>query len=78
VIVNDPRAGAWKVASAECAKPLTRVAVARSIGRARGRNGKITFIPSRGTPRKRTIQAEITQNGLPRALLTIARFRASG
>ena len=50
--------------------------VARTIGRARGRKGKLTFTPTGGTPRRRTIQAEVTQNGLPRDLITVARFTA--
>ena len=120
VVVNDPRAGAWRVESLERRKPLTRVSmarglakpkvkaklrkrgrrmvltytlrampgqkvtfnelgagVARSIGRARGRKGTITFTPTRGTPTRRTIKAEVVQNGLPRAMITVARFRAS-
>jgi hypothetical protein len=50
--------------------------VARELGRARGRRGRIVFKPTVTGNRRRTIQAEVVQNGLPRADLTVARFSA--
>ena len=50
--------------------------VARVLGRARGRRGTVRFRPTLSRDRRRTIEAEVTQNGLPRELLTVARFKA--
>jgi hypothetical protein len=51
--------------------------IAKVLGKARGRKGKLTFTPSPGTGR-RTIEAEVIQGGLPRAMLTVARFSVAG
>jgi hypothetical protein len=116
VVVNDPRAGAWRVDSDE---PLARVSlanglpkpsvkarvrrgggakmrlaysvkplpgqrvrftergtgVAKLLGVARGRRGTISFKPTVATRRARTIDAEVIQSGLPRTLVTVARFK---
>jgi hypothetical protein len=51
--------------------------VARPLGRARGRRGTIRFSATAIAPdRHRTIMAEVAQNGVPRELLTVARFTA--
>lgn len=50
--------------------------VAHDLGRARGRRGRIAFTTTVTGNRRRTIQAEVVQNGLPRADLTVARFTA--
>jgi hypothetical protein len=50
--------------------------VAHELGRARGRRGRIAFTATVTGNRRRTIQAEVIQNGLPRADLTVARFTA--
>jgi hypothetical protein len=50
--------------------------VARELGRARGRRGRIAFKTTVTANRRRTIVAEVVQNGLPRANLTVARFSA--
>ena len=47
-----------------------------SFGRARGRRGRIAFRATVTGNRRRTIVAEVIQNGLPRADLTVARFTA--
>jgi hypothetical protein len=50
--------------------------VVHELGRARGRRGRIIFKATvTGNPR-RTIQAEVIQDGLPRDNLTVARFSA--
>jgi hypothetical protein len=116
VVVNDPRAGAWRVDSDE---PLARVSlanglpkpsvkarvrrgggakmrlaysvkplpgqrvrftergtgVAKLLGVAHGRRGTISFKPTVATRRARTIDAEVIQSGLPRTLVTVARFK---
>jgi Tol biopolymer transport system component len=46
------------------------------LGTAKGADGTLSFDPVLATNRKRTIEAEVTQNGLPRVLLTIAKFKA--
>ena len=50
--------------------------VFRTIGRARGARGTLTFNPTVGFERARKIVAEVIDNGLPRALITLARFTA--
>ena len=50
--------------------------VAHDLGRARGRRGRIAFRATVTGNRRRTIQAEVVQDGLPRADLTVARFTA--
>jgi hypothetical protein len=50
--------------------------VAHELGRARGRRGRIAFRATVTGNRRRTIVAEVIQNGLPRADLTVARFSA--
>ncbi len=50
--------------------------VAHELGRARGRRGRIRFNAIVTANRRRTIVAEVVQNGLPRADLTVARFSA--
>ena len=120
VIVNDPKAGRWRVQSLDPARPLSRVAIARGLprprvraklggrgakrilsytlaplagqkvaffergqggvdrrlGPARGRRGKITFRPTLAFKRKRAVVAEVTQDGFPRAEITVAHFSA--
>lgn len=51
--------------------------VVHELGRARGRRGRIAFKATVTSNRRRTIQAEVIQNGLPRDNLTVARFSAS-
>jgi hypothetical protein len=50
--------------------------VAHELGRARGRHGRIAFRTTVTGNRRRTIVAEVIQNGLPRDNLTVARFSA--
>ncbi|HET9103412.1 MAG TPA: hypothetical protein VFN55_08665 [Solirubrobacteraceae bacterium] len=51
--------------------------VARVLGTARGSRGTIR-IPSSGPAGRRTIVAEVVQNGVPRATLIVARYPAPG
>jgi hypothetical protein len=50
--------------------------VFRTIGSARGHRGSLTFRPTIAFKRSRVIVAQVTENGLPRATITIARFTA--
>ena len=50
--------------------------IAQELGTARGRKGTISFKPTIAADRKRTIEAEVAQDGLPRDLVTVARFKA--
>ena len=51
--------------------------VTRPIGKpTTRRRGRITFKPTRASDRSHVVQATVTQNGLPRDLVTAARFRA--
>jgi hypothetical protein len=50
--------------------------IARKLGKARGADGTISFKPTIAANRKRTIEAEVVQDGLPRELLTVAEFKA--
>jgi hypothetical protein len=52
--------------------------VAHVIGPARGRRGKLRFVPGRGPAGTRNIIAEVSQRGLPRARRVVARYRAPG
>jgi hypothetical protein len=49
-------------------------AVFRKLGTRRGRVGRFTFVPSQGGKRRRSIVAEVIENGLPRTTITVARF----
>lgn len=49
---------------------------AQALGKARGTDGTISFKPTLALDRKRTIEAEVIQDGLPRELITVARFKA--
>ena len=50
--------------------------IARRLGRARGQAGTISFKPTIAPNRRRRIEAEVIQDGLPRELITVARFKA--
>jgi hypothetical protein len=50
--------------------------IARKLGKARRDGGTISFKPTLAATRRRTIEAEVIQDGLPRELLTVARFKA--
>lgn len=50
--------------------------IARRLGKARGADGTISFKPTIAANRRRTIEAEVVQDGLPREQLTVARFKA--
>ena len=50
--------------------------IASELGKARGRRGTISFKPTTALDRKRTIEAEVIQDGFPRALITVAKFKA--
>lgn len=50
--------------------------IAHELGEAKANGGTISFKPTLATDRKRTIEAEVIQDGLPREILTIARFKA--
>ena len=51
--------------------------VAHRLGTTRGGRGKLRFRPARrGSPQRQVI-AQVTQSGLPRANLRVARFRAA-
>ena len=119
VFVRRPKAGSWRVSSADPANPLTSVSLARGLpqpkvdghvgtrqkkfrfdyslrpipgqkvtffergegiahrlGTAKRSEGTISFKPTLATDRKRTIEAEVVQDGLPRDLITVARFKA--
>ena len=49
---------------------------ARVLGAAKGARGSIRFAPAAGPSGRRSIVAEVSQNGLPRATLTVARYAA--
>jgi hypothetical protein len=51
-------------------------ATERMLGRAHGRGGTIGFRPFIAAKQGRTILAEVIQNGVPRALITLVRYRA--
>jgi hypothetical protein len=51
--------------------------VTKTLGRARGAHGSLTFRPSFGRGGKRRIVAHVEQNGLPRTELDVASFRAA-
>jgi hypothetical protein len=51
-------------------------ATERQLGSAHGRDGTIRFQPFIAARPGRTILAEVIQNGLPRALITLAHYRA--
>lgn len=53
----------------------TRDGVAKVLGRARGRSGRLRFTPASSGQDAR-IEASVVQDGFPRATLDIARFRA--
>jgi hypothetical protein len=119
VLVDNPRAGTWRIDPVDPSVQLTRVRVARGLpkphvkarlgrsgrklrlryavtplpgqrvrflergegvgtvlGKARSRRGTISFQPTASARRARTIEAEVTQDGAPRALITVARFKA--
>jgi hypothetical protein len=78
------RAGGGKMRLTYSVKPLPgqRVrftergtGVATALGVARGKRGTITFKPRVASRAARTIEADVIQSGLPRALLTVARFK---
>lgn len=48
----------------------------RAIGKASGKRGRLAFAPAPGKAEKRTIQAQVSSFGLPRALLDVTRYRA--
>jgi PKD repeat protein len=48
----------------------------RTVGTAKGRRGSLTFVPQDGTGRARTLVAIVTQGGLDRVHLKVARFTA--
>ncbi len=50
--------------------------IAVNLGKARGDDGTIAFKPTLALDRKRTIEAEVSQDGLPRELITVAEFKA--
>ncbi len=50
--------------------------IAHELGTARGDEGTISFKPTLATDRKRTIEAQVIQDGLPRELIAVARFKA--
>jgi PKD repeat protein len=50
--------------------------LAHEIGRARGAAGTLRFAPGEGAAGARSIVALVSQNGLPRAEVTVARYRA--
>lgn len=50
--------------------------IANSLGKARGDVGTISFKPTIAAERRRTIEAEISHDGLPRELITVAKFKA--
>ena len=50
--------------------------IAQELGKAKGAGGTISFKPTLATERKRTIEAEVIQDGLPREILQVARFKA--
>jgi hypothetical protein len=52
--------------------------VAHVIGTARGRRGTLRFVPGQGPAGLRTIVADVSQRGLPRARRVVARYRAPG
>jgi hypothetical protein len=52
------------------------VGVARRLGITRRARGKIRFRPRQSSARARKIEALVLQNGMPRASLTVARFKA--
>jgi hypothetical protein len=51
-------------------------ATERTLGRAHGRGGTIRFRPFIAAKQGRTILAEVIQNGVPRVLITLVRYRA--
>ena len=48
--------------------------IAKTIGVAKRPRGTILFRPGAGSDVKRTVEAEVVQDGLPRAVLTVAKF----
>jgi TolB protein len=119
VIVRKPKAGSWRVDSADPANPVAKVSFAEGLdeatvkgrvatgkkkfrlsyslraipgqkvtlfeqgegiytklGTARGDHGTLSFKPTIAADRRRTIEAEVSQDGLPRALITVAKFKA--
>ena len=48
----------------------------RKLGKAKAGGGALTFKPTVAADRKRTIEAEVSQDGLPRELITVAKFKA--
>ena len=50
--------------------------IAERLGKAKPGGGTIAFKPSLALDRRRTIEAEVIQNGQPRELITVARFKA--
>jgi hypothetical protein len=51
--------------------------VDRTLGVAHGSGGTIRFSPTMALKRARTIVAEVVENGLPRKVVTVARFSAA-
>jgi hypothetical protein len=51
-------------------------ATQRTLGSARGRSGTIRLRPYITAKTRRTILAEVIQNSLPRAVITLARYHA--
>ena len=50
--------------------------VAQELDTVRDAKGSIAFKPTIAAARGRTIEAEVIQDGLPRELITVARFKA--
>jgi hypothetical protein len=48
------------------------------LGRATGAHGTLRFIPGAGPAGKRTIEAIVAENGVPRETLAVATYRAAG
>jgi hypothetical protein len=51
---------------------------AKRLGVARGTSGRLRFAPVDGPAGRRRIVAQVTQGGMPRTQLTVARYRAPG
>ena len=52
--------------------------LARSIGSSTAAHGTLTFTPTSAASTQRTVSVVVEQNGIPRAKLTLGRFRSAG
>jgi hypothetical protein len=53
-----------------------RGGVFRKLGVAHGKGGALSFRPTTALKQARSLVAEVIENGLPRAVITVARFSA--